>query len=258
MIVFSRDIGDDPALSAQRTRNDLISMSGNLDYYRYYMSYVKKEFLNKTVLELGSGTGNASGIITQMGARAVIGVELDPGLIEIARKKTREEKLDGKLEFIRLNIEENITELCRIIRERKVDLVFHFNFIEHIRKDMEMLKTLYEALPGGGRLISIVPADSRIYNRLDERYRHYRRYDACDLKYRFEPFRLEYCRKSALLKYIGWRLYGNDPDRIFSENWTLYHSAFFGIDKTIDSLMGKLLPFGSTFVAVHYKPDIRL
>ncbi|MCX5848564.1 MAG: class I SAM-dependent methyltransferase, partial [Deltaproteobacteria bacterium] len=253
MIVFSRKRGDDSTLTTQRIRNDLMAMGENLDYYRYYMNYVKSEFLNKTVLELGSGTGNSSGIILQMGAKSVVGVERDPDLIEIARKKMHKEEFESKIEFIHMNIDENISELGKIIRERKVDVVFHFNFIEHIKKDIDLIKAIYEALPNGGRIISIVPAGSGIYSRFDETYRHYRRYDVCDLKYRFEPFRLKYYRECALLKNIGWRLNKNNPNMEFSKYWAIYHLVFFMIDKTIDTFFGKLLPFGATFVSVHDK-----
>ena len=208
---------------------------------------------NQPVMELGAGNGNSAIALLENGARSVIGLEINPNLIGSAHKRLKNSGMNSKIEFIQFDIEKEISRLTKLIVDNGIEILFSFNFLEHVKEDMYLIRSLYDALPEDGYMISILPSSSRIFGKLDEYYGHYRRYDIKDIRYRYFPFDMIYHRRCGLIKYFGWMLNKHNPNAKLENNWDLYISSFFGIDRILDNLFGRFLPCGATLIAVHQK-----
>jgi len=253
MIIFARKPVEKNELTILRTRRGLNTMRSSPGYYDYHLHYAKKHIQNKTVVELGSGNGNASEALLRNGARFVIGIERDPKLIRSAHERFRKLGMIENVAFSQLDIEKEISKFTQIIKENGIDTVFSFNFLEHVRRDVDLIRSLYEALPEGGQMISVVPSGDRIFGPLDEYYGHFRRYDIKDMRYRYRPFRLIYFQKCGLIRYCGWMMNKGNPNERLEKYWDVYISRFFGIDRKLDKVFGRFLPFGATLICVHQK-----
>jgi SAM-dependent methyltransferase len=105
-------------------------------------------------------------------------------------------------------------EVVEDIRSCKnLERVYSLNVLEHIEDDRAALSGIFQSLAPGGKLLLYVPAFMQIYNEIDRRVGHYRRYTKKTLLplLRNAGFEIEEARyvDSAgffswwLLKYIG-------------------------------------------------------
>ena len=136
-------------------------------------SWVFSQFspaLGRKILEVGCGTGNFTRLLGESGAE-VLGVELEPTFVEVAKKATRH--------LPRVRVEQS-NVLDREWRPT-FDTIVLLDVIEHIEDDVATLSTLREALLPGGRIIIKVPALPAIFGSLDTAVGHYRRYTTASL-----------------------------------------------------------------------------
>jgi cyclopropane fatty-acyl-phospholipid synthase-like methyltransferase len=103
---------------------------------------------NKTILDLGSGTGELCWLIKNMGAGKVIGVNLSQDEIDFA-------KLNVKATFVCQDILEYLSE-CQ---DESVDTIYALNILEHLTKDdlVSVLEHSRRVLNKGGHIIAMVP-----------------------------------------------------------------------------------------------------
>ncbi|MDD5439344.1 MAG: class I SAM-dependent methyltransferase [Candidatus Omnitrophica bacterium] len=127
----------------------------------------------------------------------IIGVDISPEAVEIARGKITAPHVEARVE--------DITGL-----NRHFDIVFALNVLEHIPDDEKRIETLSHIAKW---LVVTVPAHQRLYSKFDKSVGHVRRYDRRDLTLRLEKYGFE-IREMYCIGSILFHIYAN----LFSGN----------------------------------------
>ena len=108
---------------------------------------IKPNFKNKTVLDFGCGHGALSIDIGLLGAKSVIGIDLEEKLINFAKKNLKKNFLflENKINFEKIDI------LKTQIKD-KYDVIVSKDTFEHTVNLPEVLKKMYNLLNEGGRI----------------------------------------------------------------------------------------------------------
>ncbi|MEW5733774.1 MAG: methyltransferase domain-containing protein [Thermodesulfobacteriota bacterium] len=250
MIVYARKPSQKQMQATRENiAGDLSLMASYREYYDYYLSRVVRFFQGKRVMELGCGTGSAMRAMAGMGAGFLLGVDENKSSLEAARQ-TLTEQGAAPFSLVGADIEKERDRITALIRDQGIEVVFSFNFLEHMRDDMELLRSVRNALPPEGTLISILPAGSGLYNRYDEAYRHFRRYNAKDLDVRFAGYSCVEKLRVGALKAVGWKAAGQKEYRGLSSGLRWYH-LLSRLDRMLDAAFRHRVPGGATWICVH-------
>jgi SAM-dependent methyltransferase len=103
----------------------------------------------KTVLDYGCGTGDNSVLLANHGAR-VIGVDISPDLVELARKRL---ELHGFKEMVEFQVG-SAHELP--LADESIDVVFGMAILHHLDLSLSS-KEVFRVLKKGGRAIFLEP-----------------------------------------------------------------------------------------------------
>lgn len=115
----------------------------HMAHYRFATKYVK----GKTVLDTGCGAGYGSAFLKKVGAKKVVGVDIDPPTIEYTKNHYR---LSG-LEF-------QVMDCTHLkFRDEVFDIVVSFEVLEHIKNYSQYLAEIKRVLKPGGLLILSTP-----------------------------------------------------------------------------------------------------
>ena len=137
-------------------------------YSRYQCNFLEaeiKKFNPKTVkiLDFGAGIGTYPDMLKELGY-TVDCVEKDPPMIKILKKN-------------HAKVYDDISQV-----KEKYDVIYSLNVLEHIEDDTKALADLKACLKDKGEIVLFVPAFNIIYNKLDTKSGHYRRYRKKDLQ----------------------------------------------------------------------------
>jgi 2-polyprenyl-3-methyl-5-hydroxy-6-metoxy-1,4-benzoquinol methylase len=157
------------------------------------------EHLGSRILEIGCGVGTFTRLMGETGAR-VHGLDINHDFVEMAARATD-------------NIAGVTIELADVTNrdwDKDYDTVVALDVIEHIEDDIAMLKTMYDALDPGGRIVIKVPAMPSIHGSLDEVVGHYRRYTIQTISHAlttagFKNIQVDYFNTLGI---IGWWING--------------------------------------------------
>jgi SAM-dependent methyltransferase len=159
------------------------------------------------VLEIGAGLGTFSQRMLDAGARELLLIEPAPRCIE--RLHTR----FGADDRVRIFGEE--LPHAPVLSEwaGRCDLVVCQNVLEHIADDRSALIAMTQALRPGGTLALLVPAHAWLFNRLDRRFGHERRYSVNRLRRLADEAGLTVDRLERFnaLGIAGWLVEGLAP-----------------------------------------------
>ena len=137
------------------------------NYYAWIASHFARELSGK-VLELGCGAGfvirNYIGRVEQ-----VFGVDLNPELLA----RLEAQYPPGKVRTACVDLRGDWHELGGF----KADAIVALDVLEHFEDDGAFVEKLVRHLAPGGRVVLKVPAQSRLFNAMDEASGHFRRYD---------------------------------------------------------------------------------
>lgn len=152
------------------------------DIYCYVETYTYFSQLGdlqgKSILDLGCGEGIHSRNFKKNGAARVVGVDISPKMIELARAEEAEEPLG--IEYI-------VSDMCELGQIDTFDLVgaaFSINHAQSPEQLRQMGQTIYDNLKPGGRFVALnnnVALSPESYNRL-EKYGYYRNKDLSDFQ----------------------------------------------------------------------------
>lgn len=79
------------------------------------------------------------------------------------------------------SIKVKVADIFKYRKEKKVDVVFSFETLEHIKDDVGAMKSMNRLLRKGGSLVLSIPAHQSLWSRIDEIKGHYRRYEKKEL-----------------------------------------------------------------------------
>lgn len=136
-------------------------------YSQYQCDFLEaeiKKYNRKTVkiLDFGAGIGTYSDMLKELGYK-IDCVEPDPDMTKLLKKNHK--------------VYSDIKQV-----KEKYDIIYSLNVLEHIEDDTKALADLKSRLSDKGEIILFVPAFNVIYNKLDKKSGHYRRYRKKDLE----------------------------------------------------------------------------
>jgi len=183
-----------------------------------------------SILEFGAGTGFLSELLQDTHSCKVECLEIDQTLIGILIAKGFE------------------TYSCMESIQKKYDLVFSSNVLEHIENDTEAITQLRKILKPNGKLVTYVPAFPLLFSDLDRAVGHFRRYTKKDLNEKMSSCGLEVEKihyvdslgfpASLLLRMMGYRSRGNIGGLT---SMKIYDRYFFPLSRQLDRLGLKYL-----------------
>ncbi len=142
------------------------------NYYGWIASHFQRE-LEGDVLELGCGAGLVIESYIER-VRSVFGVDINPELL----KRLESRHPSGKVQTACVDLRADWKEL----QGRRFDAIVALDVVEHFEDDQAFVKKLVRHLQPGGKVVLKVPAQSGLFNAMDEASGHYRRYDEEPLK----------------------------------------------------------------------------
>lgn len=218
-----------------------LEVLGNAQWYNNWVFSFFKDYCRGDILEIGSGLGNFSELLSKEGK--VTGLDINTQYIEILKKKFGK-RIDfgfGDIEKNRYFFPEN----------KKFDTAICLNVLEHIKNDDKALKNMQDILKSGGYLVLLVPAHDILFGKFDKDIGHFRRYSKKSLKKELErlgflPQEVRYLNWWGAIgwwfwfKLIGKKTMPDTPVSIFDKLGCL----FIGIEKYVR------LPFGLSVLVI--------
>ena len=161
------------------------------------------------VLEIGSGIGTYSEKIIRSKPQLsqVTLTDIAPSYIEALRRKFSPNN-NNNVSVSRLDL--NCSDDYNKIGYEKFDSILGLNVLEHVENDEFALHQLYRMLKDEGTLVLLVPCHKFLYNVLDSKAGHFRRYTKKELEYKISktPFTVQRIFYFNMLGVVGWYLNG--------------------------------------------------
>ena len=210
--------------------NELLSLEEHMPNYNSYIMGLCSELVanKKRVVDFGAGIGTLSVIYREMYGREPICIEID---------KTNKKLLKQK----GFQVFEDINNISG-----SIDLVFSSNVLEHIKDDLEALKSIRKKLSDDGVLYLYLPAHVILKSRLDEAVGHYRRYSKKDILSKlkssgFDVTKIHYADSLGFFVSLIVKFFGYNPTNGFGSPASLrtYDKYILPISKFIDRIGGK-------------------
>lgn len=127
--------------------------------------------MKSSFLDIGCGNGVFLNYLMELGF-AGEAIDISQEAIDFAKKQLKNPEA----------IKIKLIDLFKYKPAQKYDVVFCFETLEHIGKDKEAIKKIFNLLKPGGYFVSSVPAHKSGWSKLDELKGHYRRYEKKELK----------------------------------------------------------------------------
>jgi len=213
-------------------------------YNRWIFSNFRP-FLGRRVLEIGSGIGNITKFL--LDRDLVIATDVEPKYLSLLKNTFGKYR---KFTVERLSIPGAEMERYRSFH---IDSVICFNVLEHIERDEEAIRNIYDLLEPGGRFLLLVPSHPWLYGTLDRHLGHRRRYRKRELKNTLEAigFKVIYLKYFNRIGILGWFLNSRilRTKRLSSLQMRIYNFfvPLFKLERFLP------LPFGISLLAVGEK-----
>jgi SAM-dependent methyltransferase len=216
---------------------------GLVNYYSNIIDLIVPKSIRPTllvnefsILEFGAGTGFLSELLQTHYKVKPDCLEIDKTLLQILSKK-------GFKTF---------SSLSDV--DKKYDLIFSSNVLEHIQNDEDALTQLTALLKPNGLLINYVPAFPILFSQLDVAVGHFRRYTQKELKLKlsatgYKVNRIHYVDSlgfpaSLALRVLGYKSRGNIGGL---RSMKFYDRYVFPLSQILDRIGFKYL-FGKNII----------
>jgi len=201
----------------------------NLDVMRLaknYNHYIFKWIMHddyKKILDFGAGNGE---YCNKIESHKINAVEVD--------KELKEQ--------LKCYSYDSINEII----DKKFDLIYTLNVLEHIKDDAIIIKTLSNLLENNGIIKILVPAKMELYSKMDSKVGHYRRYEKEELEDLLKNCKLEIvnCQYFDFLGYFATLLYKyiDNSGKINPRSLKIYDKFIFPLSVFIDKItFGKII-----------------
>ncbi|MEW6297680.1 MAG: glycosyltransferase [Thermodesulfobacteriota bacterium] len=239
--ILRDNVFDDSPSPAEKTLRRIARLSR----YNSWLWEQIAPFAGNRILEVGAGLGTMTRYL--LNKELVLITEIDPQYLAHLRASFA----DRPNVIVRpLDLNGGLPQWLTTYR---LDCVLCLNVLEHIEQDEAVLHHFFELLPGGGRVILIVPALRRLYGEMDKAIHHYRRYDKGEIedKLRRAGFVVEAARFLNVLGIPGW----------YVNSRLLRRRGLPGLQARLNNLLVPLLrleryinpPYGMSLLAVGRK-----
>lgn len=145
-----------------------------------YRNYLYKKFSqvldkNSYFLDVGAGNGEFVKYLLKQGFKGDY-IDISEEAVKIAR---------GQLNGAKgINIKQ--ADIFTFKSNKKYDVIFSFETLEHIKNDQLAMKKIYQLLKPGGTFLMSIPAHMSEWDKMDEIKGHFRRYERKELKEKLE------------------------------------------------------------------------
>jgi SAM-dependent methyltransferase len=205
--------------------------------------------LKGDILEIGSGLGTYSEKIAHdkpPNSRLMI-TEIAPRYLQELEKKFSSKDNNILVSKLDLNCKEDYEK----IGYERFDSVLGLNVLEHVKNDEFALQQLYKMLKDKGTMVLLVPCHKFLYNELDKKAGHFRRYTKKEIEYKVckTQFIIQKVFYFNMLGIIGWYLNGS-----VAKNPQINANAYRIFDKLvpvsryIEMLLGR--KFGLSIICI--------
>jgi 2-polyprenyl-3-methyl-5-hydroxy-6-metoxy-1,4-benzoquinol methylase len=144
-------------------------------YYRWIAAALKP-WLGLKAMEVGAGPGFLSAHIAGLDYY-LISENWSPFLSQLIELTAKRPEVDiRKLDISELNDKRDE------LRSLDLDSIFSTNVLEHIKDDVEAMRTMASVVRPGGRVINFVPAYRYLYGNSDRVIGHFRRYEREEMR----------------------------------------------------------------------------
>ena len=219
--------------------------------YRRYLFDLLAPHLRGRVLEIGAGIGN----ITSM-ALSCPGISsytcIEPEKSCIASLENIMEGYDIPCEIINGLFPEAVSDT-----DRRFDLIFSYNVMEHIEDDSSAFSICSSLLSENGVLFVFVPAFMCLFGGMDRHLKHFRRYSRKELACKLEDAGFDVAQ-SGYCNFVGfWGWFLNN--RVLnissqkSSQITLFDKVILPVQRRIESIIHP--PFGQNLYTVAVKRE---
>jgi len=179
-------------MDVEKANTLTLSILEEASAYNQWIFDKVKPWLGKSILEVGCGIGNLTGLLLQAGK--VVASDINPHYLQrVDEKFGSHPNLNGVLLW---NIHQDLSRNFPV----SIDTILCSNVLEHVEDDDAVLSMFYRFLPQGGRLVLLVPALRILYNTLDRELGHFRRYTKRELILKLKRNHFHICS----LKYFNF------------------------------------------------------
>ena len=178
---------------------DTLDLLVNAKRYNQWQINTIRPFLGKRLVEIGCGIGNLTTLLAPHVER-LAAADMNPEYLTWLRDRLPDAK----------HLSTHIWDLNQPapaeILEMKPDTALCFNVVEHIKDDVQALRSIHDCLAPGGLLLLLVPANRWLYGSLDEKLGHFRRYERDELNGRLQQagFTVEQLFSINSIGMLGW------------------------------------------------------
>jgi len=165
-------------------------------HYNQWILQLISPYLTGDVIEIGSGTGNFTALISKTTSR-LTATDYNQDYLDILHRHF------PKLQTFYFDLE---SPRIPMALNQKFDTAVCLNVLEHIANESVALKNIYDVLKPGGKLIISVPAFKFAFGRVDRSLGHIRRYTKKSLNNSLirHNFTITSCRYLNFLGLWGW------------------------------------------------------
>ena len=215
--------------------------------FNRWMYETVRPYLGNRIVELGVGRGNMSQHLKQHEELLLTDYRTD--YLSILQNRWVGV---GRLTMAKLDMTQRAD--YEILRSFKPESVVFFNVLEHIEDDCAVLRSLFETVPQGCRIVVLVPFNMKLYSDFDRALGHFRRYSKGELegKMRDAGFTVErqfYFNKFGALAWMICNTFGKQKAL---KPWQL---RLYNVLTPVFKIVDRVLPIsGLSTVAVCRKP----
>jgi SAM-dependent methyltransferase len=185
---------------------ETLSTLAGADRFNQWMFDTIRPFIKGSIFEAGSGIGNISGLLLNMGSPVVLSDYSAP------YRKLLQERFSGHPYFsgvLGMDLGDRQFDEKFSAYFNTFDTVIALNVIEHVKEDGLAVANCTKLLKKGGNLIVLVPAYQLLYNRFDKELGHFRRYSKKEMQRLMSPhLSIVRCRSFNLAGILGWFVSG--------------------------------------------------
>ena len=232
---------------ATQTGGRTLEMFSGTPQLNAWMISKFRDRVRGTVLEIGSGIGNLSGLLRERADELVVTDVEDHYVEALSQRFAGDPRVSAALYNLD---EEPPAEVSRL----RYDAIVAVNVLEHVADDVRAVRRLVELLKPGGHLLIYVPAMPFLFGSLDEALGHYRRYTRASLRRLLTSAGLEVPepRYMNVLGTAGWFLQGRIlRKRTLAESQVHLFERLVPLCRQEDRFR---LPFGLGVVALACSP----
>lgn len=179
------------------------------------IQHISKHWHEKTIFEIGFGHGNI--LLSFPTDNRIIGFELSPSAIELAKKRAHKKKFSS-FNFYSINNYPIINQ-----RINEADLAIASHVLEHLKDDTSFIKDIYNCLRCDGHFVVLLPV-----NELFDDPNHERKYniDYCKKLFEQQKFKIIMKMESdyffSLIEKVYWRRGNTLKGITFKVLWKVY------------------------------------